>query len=239
MYGQFEQVVDRFNSHPQTDTKEMMMERFEMSDHYSSDSESSSELSSDHPPVLTHRKKTAGRMNPLLETISVIEFDSDDGGIGGTRALYTGSVDSGYKSSAASCCPTPDTTPSTAVELDLDHLTSLRQTLLTAIERYDSRTKELLRPRSSTPPPPPPPLPPPPHHNRSFRLTRPAASDRVHRLQQQPDDDGNWTCFSYGILLLFERIMGDPLTNGRGVIKKNFLRPWFTTFQSSLGPLFF
>ncbi len=28
--------------------------------------------------------------------------------------------------------------------LDLDHLTSLRQTLLTAIERYDTRTKELI-----------------------------------------------------------------------------------------------
>jgi hypothetical protein len=28
--------------------------------------------------------------------------------------------------------------------LDLDHLTSLRQTLLSAIERYDTRTKELI-----------------------------------------------------------------------------------------------
>jgi hypothetical protein len=28
--------------------------------------------------------------------------------------------------------------------LDLDHLTSLRRTLLTAIERYDTRTKELI-----------------------------------------------------------------------------------------------
>lgn len=200
MYGQFEQVVDRFSEDEDSpaepiqtsvldDMNSTKMDRFEMSDHYSSDSESSCEGDA-HLPVPHQRCRTAGRMNPLLETISVIEFDSDDAVDGvGTRGLYTGSVDSGYKS-PSSCCPTPDQPAQHGQggELDLDHLTSLRQTLLTAIERYDSRTKELLRPRSSTPPPP---LPPPAQysHNRSFRLTKPAASDRVHQLQEQ--DDGN------------------------------------------------
>lgn len=108
-----------------------------------------------HYGTTTLNSGGSGRNNPLLETISVIEFDSGDDGNG---MLYTGSVDSGYKSS---CCPTPDHYPVAQIpqssELDLDHLSSLRKTLLTAIERYDSRTKELLHPtrfrRSASPEP--------------------------------------------------------------------------------------
>ena len=93
--------------------------------------------------------------NPLLETISVIgdlcDDDSSDDCVDAGGPSYAGSnsVDSGYKSS---CCPTPvpakqqpqSTTAATASSnsttqlLDLDHLTSLRRTLLTAIERYDA-----------------------------------------------------------------------------------------------------
>lgn len=52
----------------------------------------------------------------------------------------------------------PEAIGSDQTPLDLDHLTSLRRTLLTAIERYDNRTKELdrdlvtnRRPRSISP----------------------------------------------------------------------------------------
>lgn len=164
MYGQFEQVVDQLNSPSLPSDTMDAQTRVKMNEdddvmnssidlQYFSDGDEDDldgdSLSDDESlltaSLATHhhygRSQTA-RMNPLLETISVIEFDSDDGHPPLSGPLYTGSVDSGYKSS--SCCPTPDPSPAVKSELDLDHLTSLRRTLLTAIERYDSRTKELI-----------------------------------------------------------------------------------------------
>lgn len=189
MYGEFEQVVDTFETDTQRreatelPTASAMNERFDVSD-YESDNE---------PEVPSLMGRVYGKtqrpgLNPLLDTISVIGdlCDSDDAIDGPvTGCLYAGSnsVDSGYKSA----CPTPDLDnyvqrPLTAPTkprrppplpdsrsrsaghdepLDLDHLASLRQTLLSAIERYDLRTKQIdrhlqtsvaeRRPRSASP----------------------------------------------------------------------------------------
>lgn len=150
-------------------------ERFDISD-YESDNEP--EVPSLMSRVYGTAKVHRAGLNPLLDTISVIGdlCDSDDAIDGPvTGCLYAGSnsVDSGYKSA----CPTPDldnyvvqqrTPPAikprrfvpapplpaddaaAAAPLDLDHLASLRQTLVSAIERYDLRTKQIDRDLQTT-----------------------------------------------------------------------------------------
>ena len=202
MYGQFEQVVDRFNPpssvqrvHSPRPTRRRHRQQLKVemtakqsSQRFDVDLDSGSDSEPEAMPRMArglYGSRSGGQrpgLNPLLETISVIGdlCDSDDAVDGpASGGLYAGSnsVDSGYKSS----CPTPDlaqdasnyisgrppvlksrrTLPPVPVvvskvqpsagnhqidgPLDLDHLTSLRRTLLTAIERYDTRTKELDR----------------------------------------------------------------------------------------------
>lgn len=175
MYGEFEQVVHQFRPLHAGKLTMSREEQFDVSD-YESDAEVPSMMNRVYG---TAPKTQRPSLNPLLDTISVIGdlCDSDDAIDGPvTGCLYAGSnsVDSGYKSA----CPTPDldnyiqrppTKPrpplpadEQAAPLDLDHLSSLRQTLLSAIERYDLRTKQIdrhlesslgerRRPRSASP----------------------------------------------------------------------------------------